>query len=673
MSIVQAGAINTTALVVPDLYVQIVPPQNLILNGVPTDVVGVVGTASWGPVDQAVICSNMADYARAFGPIMARKYDMGTAVATAVQQGAQNFRCVRVTDDTDTAASYEYPSTTMTMTALYTGSLGNSIGVTLATGSAASSYRFTIALPGMVPEVFDNITDGITNLTFTRGTGYTIPPPLVFPSPTLPGARLPNIGTALEVATAAPHSGDAGTGWTTGDVTTATSDGTPFTFTVTASAGAVTGLAPLARGEVTTTIPSNPVTMTAVSGTGVALKAIVSWGVRLGSGWSGGAGYVGTEGNPTMGTTVYGTGASVVANYSPFFNLRDAINNGNGAFRGPSKLVAAATGGGIGVGWATGSYTFGIQAGGTGGATTITAATLIGTDTVPREGMYALRGQGCSIAVLADADDSTQWTTQAAFGYSEGVYMMAVTPSGDTIANAVSAKNTAGLDDYSVKLMFGDWLEWNDQTNGVLRQVSPQGFVAGRLANLSPEQSSLNKRLYSVVGSQKSGAPGTGQSQTYSAAELSVLFQAGIDVISNPQPGGNYWGVRDGHNSSSNPAVNGDNYTRLTNYIAATLAAGMGLYVGQVVNATLFKRIRATQLSFLSNMLGQGILGSVDGSLPYGVICDISNNPHERTSLGYVQSDCQVQYQAINEKFIVNIEGGQTVTVNRQTVPAGQG
>ena len=31
---------------------------------------------------------------------------MGTPVATAVQQGAQAFRCVRVTDGTDTAANY---------------------------------------------------------------------------------------------------------------------------------------------------------------------------------------------------------------------------------------------------------------------------------------------------------------------------------------------------------------------------------------------------------------------------------------------------------------------------------------------------------------------------------------------------------------------------------------
>ena len=105
---------------------------------------------------------------------------------------------------------------------------------------------------------------------------------------------------------------------------------------------------------------------------------------------------------------------------------------------------------------------------------------------------------------------------------------------------------------------------------------------------------------------------------------------------------------------------------------AATLAAGMGQYVGQVINATLFRRIRSTQMSFLQTLLGQGVLGSTDGTQPFSVICDTSNNPPERTSLGYVQSDAQVQYQAINERFVVNLEGGQTVQVTRQTLPTKQ-
>ncbi len=518
MPISQAGALNTTALIVPDLYVQIVPPQTIILNGVPTDVVGVVGTASWGPVGEAVIVASMTDYSRAFGPVVVRKYDMGTPVAAAVQQGAANFRCVRATDGTDTASAFQVPGTSFVFTALYTGSLGNQIGVVLANGSKAGTWRLSVSLPGLSPEVFDNI------------------------------------------------GGSGGAFWQA---------------------------------------------------------------------------------------------------------LADAVNIGLGPQRGPSQIVVAAPGA-TAVAPTPFVWDFSTGQAGTDGAS-VSATMLVGTDITPRRGMYALRAQRCSIALLADADDSTQWTAQASFGISEGAYMILTGPPGDTITNAVAVKQAVGLDTYAAKMMLGDWLWWNDQANGVMRIISPQGFVAGRLANLSPEQSSLNKPLYAVVGSQKSGMPGSGQMTSYAAAELAELLQNGIDVVANPQPAGSFWGVRGGHNASSNAATNGDNYTRLTNYVAATLAAGMGQYVGQVVNAALFRRIRATQLAFLQAMLGQGMLGSTDGALPFSVVCDTSNNPLSRTGLGYVQSDAQVQYQAINEKFIVNIEGGQTVQVQRQTLPGAPG
>jgi hypothetical protein len=460
----------------------------------------------------------MADYASSFGSIVARQYDMGTQVATAVQQGAQNFRCVRVTDGTDTAAQVTVAGTTFSFTALYTGSLGNQVVLALNPGSQASTWSLTVVLPGLQPEIYSNI----------GGTGASF--------------------------------------WTA---------------------------------------------------------------------------------------------------------LAAAVNQGQGPQRGASQLVIASSGGAIAAPFGF-TITLGAGTAGSDGASGVTTSSLVGSDALPRAGMYALRGQGCGIALLADAVDATQWTTQATFGLQEGAYVILTGPPGDTIQNAINVKAQVGLDSYAAKLMFGDWLWWSDQVNNVVRLVSPQGFTAGRLANLSPEQSSLNKQLYSVIGSQKSGTPGSGQSTSYSTADLSVLIGAGIDVISNPQPGGAYWGVRAGHNSSSNPATNGDNYTRLTNYIAETLSAGMGLFVGQLVNTTLFQQIRATQLAFLQNMLNQGILGSTNGCLPFSVICDASNNPVSQTSLGYVQSDAQVQYQSINEKFIVNIEGGQTVVVSVQTLPNGQ-
>ena len=522
MPIVQSGSLNTTALVVPDLYVQVVPPQNLVLNGVPTNIIGVVGSASWGPVNQPVVVGTMADYARSFGALQARKFDMGTQVATAVQQGAQAFRCVRVTDGTDTAASYAmfyaaggYP---VLMTARYSGSLGNQIAIQILPGSAAGSWRLTIGLPGQLAENFNNL--------------------------------------------AAPS---------------------PAAF------------------------------------------------------WR---------------------------------NLVNAVNSGQGPLRGSSQLCVASLGSAL----ETVPAVLVPQTllNGTDGSNGVGPSNIVGQDGLPRRGMYALRGQGCSLLMLADVDDPATWLTQAGFAQQEGCYAILTGPSGDSIPAAVAAKQFAGLDNYAAKLMFGDWVYWSDPVGGTVRLVSPQGFVAGWLSNLSPEQSSLNKPLYGVVGTQRAGVPGSGGNSGYSTAELTSLLGAGLDVIANPQPGGAFWGVRGGHNSSSNAGTNGDNYTRMTNFVAATLAAGMGQFVGQVINAGLFRRIRSTQLSFLQALLGQGILGSADGSQPFSVICDQSNNPPSRTGLGYVQSDAQVQYQAINERFIVNLEGGQTVQVTRQTLPAGQ-
>jgi hypothetical protein len=166
----------------------------------------------------------MADYAQKFGAIQPRKFDMGTQVAAAVLQGANNLRCVRVTDGTDAAATgtltaasagdataiaaainagqsgLRGPSqivvataatATVTITAKYSGTLGNSITATIGAGSKATSTKVTIALPGQVPEVFDNLgaaaattgsatmtggTDGATTITGTVLLGVdTVP------------------------------------------------------------------------------------------------------------------------------------------------------------------------------------------------------------------------------------------------------------------------------------------------------------------------------------------------------------------------------------------------------------------------------------------------------------------------------------------------------------------
>ena len=285
---------------------------------------------------------------------------------------------------------------------------------------------------------------------------------------------------------------------------------------------------------------------------------------------------------------------------------------------------------------------------------------LVGLDTIPRKGMYALRGTNVSVAMLADADDSTQWTTQNAFGLAEGILMYAVSPAGDTISNFASTIAGAGIDSYAISILFGDWAVINDPVNGVQRAISPQGFAAGRRANLSPEQSVLNKQLAGIVGTQKSLL-----NQQYSSAELASLAAARAELIANPCPGGRYFGARLGLNSSSKAEIYGDNYTTMTNFLAKTLNAGMGQFVGKVQSSTVQQQARATIDNFLQNMFQQG---QIHG---WSVKLDGDNNPQNRVALGYMQADVKVQYLAVIRYFLINIEAGQT-TVIVQNTPRGQ-
>lgn len=516
MPINQIGEINTTALYVPDVHVQIVPPRVTLLNGVPTNVGAYVGTASWGPVNAPVIGADMSDYVRMFGPIKARKYDMGTVVATAVIQGAKDFRWIRVTDGTDAKATVtledEDTLEQIIFDALYSGAEGNKIQVAIAAGTNSTesvpTYRVTVSMPGRISEVFDNI----------GGSGATL-----------------------------------------------------------------------------------------------------------------------------------------------WINIKNAINLGQTSLRGPSQLIKATVPSSNASAEAPTLATSTLT-GGTDGVDGVTASTLIG-NSANRTGMYAIRGTGASIGVLCDNDTASTVTEQASFGKAEGVYMVCTLAQSQSVSQAVTTKAQQGIDSYSVKLLHGDWVYFNDTTNNQVRLVSPQGFVAGRLQNLAPNESSLNKPIYGVVGTERSA-----NSLPYSTAELQELARYGFDVITNPVPGGNYFGCRLGKNTSSNAVIDGDNYTRMTNYIAATLNAGMGIFVGKLQSPAVRREAMSTVDAFFSAMEQQGLIGSADGSQPFSIQLDDNNNPQDRVALGYMQIDCKVRYLSVIEHLLVNVEGGQSVEIQRQDV-----
>ncbi|WP_099347943.1 phage tail sheath protein [Acetobacter aceti] len=489
--IYQAGQVQQTGQIVPQLFVSIQQPSQVALNGVSTQRIGIIGTASWGPVNTPVALSDIAGYRSSFGEKQDGDADMGVAVSVAQLQGANDFRCVRVTDGTDVAATGTLSG--VTFTAVYTGTTGNALTVSLSQIGTSSNWQLTTS------------------------------------------------------------------------------------------------------------------------------HAVLGSRAYSGANWSSLQAEVSADGSAFIAVTL------------------------------PAVAPALATG------------TVTLSGGTNGGAQT--SVQFVGSDdSDARTGMYALRNQGCAIGFIHGLTDTTLAGVIGTFGMSEGIYMIASGPSGDTISNAIALSASVGYKSYGLKMMFGDWLYYDDDTLDTVL-ISPQSFVAGRLATLAPSESSLNKQIAGIDGSQKAGLVSTGSSKTYSSAELTELFTAGIDVVCNPVPGGSYWAVRGGYNTSLNTQTWGDEYTRLTNYIAESLAGGMGAYIGEPINGTLFGDVRASILGLLSDMRGAGYLDNTGTTVPYTVVCDTSNNPQSRTAIGYLQADVQVEYMGINRFFNINLQGGAGVSV----------
>lgn len=350
---------------------------------------------------------------------------------------------------------------------------------------------------------------------------------------------------------------------------------------------------------------------------------------------------------PEVFDNIAGAGAAA------WTNLVSALNNGQSGIRGASNLVVAT----IGSSTVTpGPQTYTLT-GGLDGATTITGSILLGTDGTTRTGMYALRGVGPSALVLADGP-STTWAAQAAFALTEGMYAIGAGASGEytNLTTVAATKASAGIDTYAMKVLVGDYLYFNDTTNNIpARLVSPAGFAAGKLAALNPPQSGLNKVIGGIVGSQSTAAK-----HVYSISELQVIGQAGLDLIANPCPGGAYFGLQFGQNTSSNAAINGDNYSRMVPFLDFSFLSVSGQFVGRIQTQEEQTEAKGVFDAFLYGLWKQkpAWISNPQGTQPYSVQLTATSG---QQAAGYQTVSVAVQLGSIVKIFSVNLLAGQTV------------
>lgn len=541
MPIYSAGDLNTAALTAPDLYVQVIPPRARYINGVPTDGLGLVGVADWGPVNSAFRINSDNDMAFYLGPAKDQKYDLATAAAISLQLGASNLNCVRVTNGKDKAASgrlYKKDGKqALLLTAIYSGTRGNQIVAGINSGTAVNSKKLTISLPGISAEVFDNI---------------------------------PGEGDAL---------------WE-------------------AMAHAVN------HGQMNIRGPSQLV-------------------------------------RASLGT-------APVATVSEADN-QDTDNNSKKEKTADVVKPVQLTGGTDGIESTINSSDNKET------SEAVTDETLIGKDSTDaqRSGMFALRGTCSQVINLIDVTSSDCWPAMATFARSEGAYAISQ-GSASTDCKALSAAlNKSGVDDWHLKLIVGDWPYWKDTYNGINRMIAPATFEAANIAARSPHISTLNKRIPGIIATERQLA-----GHSYSVAEIGAINSARLDVITNPCPGGNYFGMRSGRNTSSNPTQNDDTYTRMTNFLSLTIAKSFGDVIGQNHTPDLRRETKSTLESFLSDLESLKMIGDPNGGPAFAVRLDAGNNPDDRVALGYMTADVQVKYFNVVRYFLVNLEGGGSVSIS---------
>jgi hypothetical protein len=345
---------------------------------------------------------------------------------------------------------------------------------------------------------------------------------------------------------------------------------------------------------------------------------------------------------PEVFDNIGGSGATL------WQNMVNAINAGQGQLVPASKLVTAAIGTAT-ASPAIASYTL---SGGTTGNSGVTQSDLVGSNTAPLTGMYAASGSKFSYMILANVSDDTTYAAQQLFAYANGAYAMLTRPYNESYTDAIAAKKTVALDSTAAKLLVGDWCYIQDPYNNVQRYISTQSFAASVFAQINPEQSGLNKQITSPI---LLGTYSTINNITYSNGDIGAIRLNGLDVIYKPSPGGNYFALQTGKNTSSNVLANTDSYTKNTNFIALSIAAAVGPYIGQLQSPSEIQSITTAVKSFLRGLWVEQKIGYTGdpNRVPYVVTVNTS-----QATNGVQILQVQVAFLAVVEILLINLQTG---------------
>lgn len=346
-------------------------------------------------------------------------------------------------------------------------------------------------------------------------------------------------------------------------------------------------------------------------------------------------------------------------------SLASALATGITGVVGPSRLLRLNNAALVSVAGAPvpGTYTL---MGGTSGRSVTTDDLLGENQTFPPTGFYmaATVSPAPEKAWIVGLTDTTALADMVAFVDANAIYTAMAFPTGTSTSQAQATANSTGQGNYNFSWL-KDWIYWNDPVNGVVRLVAPYGFTMGLITSLSPAQSPLNKQVQGVVGTERNN-PYTGNIP-YSQAEIGILQQIGALVITNPIPQGNVFGVATGTNTSTNTAQSPVEYATMTNFLDASFAEKMGVFVGALQTAQpndpTRKAVRHELNAFLLGLQGSGLVDS------FNVVCTYAASGNPQLGINtpatiaqhYLYAFCAVRYLSSVWYFVISLQGGTTV------------
>lgn len=630
---IPTGNFNPSSLSADDLYIVIQNPPGYV-SGIPTDVIGVVGTASWGPTNSACAIGSATQAQATFGSISAASltdpYDLATDLALAFGQASSAATlegwAVRVSDGTDVAASAAIPgvASAASLTATVAGTITAADQLTLHFTSSALYgspvlVAYTVQSSDTLASIAANLAKAVNATPVLANAG-------IF--------ALVNPSDAEEVLIYQPAA-------LSPQVTLTASVSSGATETLTAGTSGPTSTAGLTLSGIYTGVLGNQIQAVLQAGaqtnTFTALLALPALGMQ--------------ESFPNI----------PAANF--WKALQTAINLGLSGVRGPSQICRASN-----ANPAVGNPTLQTTtlSGGTDGRSGVTTSILLGSSSaLPPTGLYALAQQipNVSIVWLVGCVDPNSVSPLVSFGQSNGCSVLVPFAGGTTTAAAISAVQTNGVHDPSL-MYVKDWIYWFDPINNQVRYSPPTAVIGGLAATLPPWENPGNTPTNMVIATDRINPP-NGYSYPYQDSEIGMLANAGICFIANPIPAGSEFGIRTAQTTSLNPTTAGFEWWRMSCYLAKSFMSFMGSYVDanqsqQPVDPTR-SAIKNQLNAFLASLGTQ-----IDG---YSVICTFSstgspgNGVNTPTSIqqGFLYCLVKVTYLATVRFFILTLQGGTTV------------